>query len=168
MQSNEALLQMSGSPRYTRGVFQFYCSVAVGGLAMRKLYWYATLLVLLHAVVVFWHLELLASYESALTPERVPLFASLANLIPVVAVIVLWAHFPKAGGWLLLFLTVPLTIGGYSHFLSPGSDNIFRMAPGDLTLAFRVSAVLLLVLELLSCWAAVQILRHSSLSVAKA
>jgi hypothetical protein len=93
------------------------------------------------------------------TPQRVPLFAILANLIPVVAVILLWAHFPKVGAWLLLFLAVPLAIGGYSHFLSPGSDNIFRMAPGALTLAFRVSAVLLLVLEILSCWVAVQILR---------
>lgn len=135
---------------------------------MRKLYWYATLVVLAHAVVVFWHLELLAWLGSALTPERVPVFATLANLIPMVAVILLWAHFPRVGAWLLLFLAVPLAIGGYSHFLSPSSDNVFRMAPGDLTLAFRVSAVLLLVLELLTCWVAVQILRDSSLSVAGA
>ena len=112
-------------------------------LTMRKLYWYATLVVLAHAVVVFWHLELLAWLGSALTPERVPLFATLANLIPMVAVILLWAHFPRVGAWLLLFWAVPLAIGGYSHFLSPGSDNVFRMVPGELTLAFRVSAVLL-------------------------
>jgi hypothetical protein len=123
---------------------------------------------LAHAVVVFWHLELLAGLGSTLTPEQVPLFASLANLIPLIAVILLWAHFPKVGAWLLLFLAVPLAIGGYSHFLSPGSDNVFRMAPGELTLVFRMSAVLLLVLELLSCWVAVQILRDSSLSVAGA
>src|ERR1700733_13156720 len=135
---------------------------------MRKLYWYATLVVLAHAVVFFWHFELLAGLGSTLTPEQVPLFASLANLIPVVAVILLWTRVPKVGGSLLLFLVVPLIIGGYSHFLSPGSDNVFRMAPGELTLAFRVSAVLLLVLELLSCWVAVQILRGSSLSVADA
>jgi len=135
---------------------------------MRKLYWYATLVVLTHAVVVFWHLELLAWLGSALTPERVPLFAILANLIPVVSVIFLWTHFPKVGAWLLLFLAIPLAIGGYSHFLSTGSDNVFRLAAGELTLAFRVSAVLLLVLELLSCWVAVQILRDSSLSVANA
>jgi len=148
--------------------FQFDSSVAAETLAMRKLYWYATLVVLAHAVVVLWHLELLARLGSALKPEQVPLFAILANLIPVVAVILLWAHFPKVGAWLLLFLAVPLAIGGYSHFLSPGSDNVFRMAAGELTLAFRLSAVLLLVLELLSCWVAVQILRDSSLSVAGA
>ena len=135
---------------------------------MRKLYWYATLVVLVHAVVVFRHLELLAGLGSALTTEKVPLFVVLANLIPMVAVILLWAHCPKVGALLLLFLAVPLALGGYSHFLSPGSDNVFRMAPGELTLAFRVSAVLLLVLELLSCWVAVQILRDPSLSVAPA
>jgi len=92
----------------------------------------------------------------------------LWDIVPLMAVILLWAHFSRAGGWLLLFLAVPLAIGGYSHFLSPGSDNVFRMAPSELTVAFRVSAVLLLVLELLSCWVAVQILRDSSLSGASA
>jgi hypothetical protein len=135
---------------------------------MRKLYWYATLVVLAHGVVVFWHLELLAKLGTVLRPDQVPLFAELANIVPVVAAILLWAHFPKLGGWLLLFLAVPLAIGGYSHFLSPGSDNVFHMTPGELALAFRISAVLLLILELLGCWLAVQILKDSSLSVASA
>lgn len=135
---------------------------------MRKLYWYATLVVLAHAVVVFWHLDLLARLGTVLRPEQVPLFAGLANIVPLVAVIFLWAHFPRVGGWLLLFLAVPLAIGGYSHFLSPGSDNVFRMAPGELTLGFRISAVLLLVLELLCCRITIQILRQSSLAVASA
>lgn len=133
---------------------------------MRKLYWYATLFVLAHAVVVFWHLELLARLGTALRSDQVPLFAGLANMVPLIAVIFLWAHFPRVGGWLLLFLAVPLAIGGYSHFLSPGSDNVFRMVPGDLTSGFRISAVLLFVLELLSVWLSVQILRRSLLSVA--
>ena len=135
---------------------------------MRKLYWYATLVVLAHVVVVGWHLELLAWLGSALTPERVPPFAILANLIPMVAVILLWAHFPKVGAWLLLFLAVPLAIGGYSHFLSPGSDNVFRMVAGELTFAFRISAMLLFFLEFLCCWITIQILRRSSLAVARA
>src|SRR5271156_2433242 len=59
--------------------FQFYSSVAAETLAMRKLYWYATLVVLAHAVVVLWHLELLARLGSALKPVQVPLFAILAN-----------------------------------------------------------------------------------------
>lgn len=99
---------------------------------------------------------------------QVPLFAGLTNMVPLVAVIFLWAHFPRVGGWLLLFLAVPLAIGGYSHFLSPGSDNVFWMAPDELTLAFRISAVLLLVLEFLCCWITIQIFRQSSLAGARA
>jgi hypothetical protein len=83
---------------------------------MGKLYWSATLVVLAHAAVVFWHLELLAGLGSALTPAQVPLFASLANLIPVVAVILLWAHFPKIGSWLLLFLALPLPTGTFVEY----------------------------------------------------
>jgi hypothetical protein len=133
---------------------------------MRKLCRYAALVVLAHAVVVFWHLELLARRDAALRVDQVPLFAALANILPLIALISLWAHFPKLGAWLLLFLAVPLAIGGYSHFLSPGSDNVFRMADGELTFAFRISAVLLLVLEFLGCWLGIRILRRSSLSVA--
>jgi hypothetical protein len=83
---------------------------------MRKLYWYATLVVLAHAVVVFWHLELLARLGGALRPDQVPLFAGLANIIPLIALLSLWAHFPKTGAWLLLFLAVPLAIGGIPIF----------------------------------------------------
>ena len=135
---------------------------------MRKLFWYATLVVLTHAVVVYWHLVLLARLGTVLKRDQVPLFASLANLIPLAALILLWANFRKAGGWVLLFLAIPLAIGGYSHFLSTGSDNVFRMAPGELTFAFRVSAVLLLVLEFLGCWVSIQILRDRSFSTISA
>ena len=135
---------------------------------MRKLYRYATLVVLAHAVVVFWHLELLSKRDAAFRADQVPLFAGLANIIPLIALMSLWAHFPRLGAWLLLFLAVPLAIGGYSHFLGPSSDNIFKMADGELTFAFRVSAVLLWVLEFLGCWLSIQILRRSSLSVESA
>jgi hypothetical protein len=128
---------------------------------MRRKLWYATFVVLTHAAVVFWHLVLLARLGTALRPDQIPLFASLANLIPLTALILLWANFRWAGGWLLLFLADPLAIGGYSHFLSPGTDNIFRMAPGELTFPFRVSAALLLVLEFFACWVSIQILRDS-------
>ena len=135
---------------------------------MRRLYWYATLVVLAHAVVVLWHLELLARLNTALKADQVPLLAGLANIIPLIALVSLWAQFPKLGGWLLLFLAVPLAIGGYSHFLSAGSDNVFRMASGELTACFRVSAVLLWMLEFCGCWLGIEILRRSSLSTVSA
>ena len=135
---------------------------------MRKLCRYAALVVLVHAVVVFWHLDLIARRDATLKLDQVPLFAGLANIIPLIALVSLWAHFPKLGASLLLFLAVPLAIGGYSHFLSRGSDNVFKMAGGEFTFAFRVSAVLLWVLEFLGCWLSIRILRRSSLSNASA
>ena len=139
-----------------------------GRRSMRKLCRYAALVVLVHAVVVFWHLDLIARRDATLKLDQVPLFAGLANIIPLIALVSLWAHFPKLGAWLLLFLAVPLAIGGYSHFLSPGSDNVFRMSDGESTFAFQISAVLLFVLEFLGCWLSIRILRRSSLSNASA
>ena len=127
---------------------------------MRRLYWYATAVVLTHAAVIFWHLDLLAKVNPALKMDQVPLLAGLANIIPLIALVSLWIRFPKLGGSLLLFLVVPLLIGGYSHFLSAGSDNVFRMAPGELTAGFRISAVVLWVLELWGCWLGVEIIRR--------
>ena len=99
---------------------------AEGGRPMRKLYWCVTLVVLAHAVVVFWHLELLARRDAALKVDQVPLFAGLANMIPLIALISLWAHFPKLGAWLLLFLAVPLAIGGYSPFSESWFGQCFQ------------------------------------------
>jgi hypothetical protein len=130
--------------------------------AMRKLYVHATLVVLAHAPVVFWHLLILARLASALTREHALLFAVLVNLFPAIALILLWANHRKpACGILLLFFVIPFAIGGYEHFLSSGPDNVFHMASGEWTLPFEVSAVLLALLELLGCWASVRILRAS-------
>jgi hypothetical protein len=101
----------------------------------------------------------------ALTRENVLLFASLVNLLPAIALILLWTNRPKtAGGLLLLFFVIPFAIGSYEHFLGPGPDNVFRMVPGEWTLPFQASAVLLVLLELLGCWTSFQILRASPLS----
>src|ERR1035438_6843732 len=49
-----------------------------------------------------------------------------------------------------------LVIGGYTHFLTAGSDNVFRMPPGALRLPFQISAVLLALLESLGCFVALR------------
>jgi hypothetical protein len=87
-----------------------------GSRSMRKLCRYAALVVLVHAVVVFWHLDLIARRDATLKLDQVPLFAGLANIIPLIALVSLWAHFPKLGAWLLLFLAVPLAMGGIPIF----------------------------------------------------
>jgi hypothetical protein len=58
-------------------------------------------------------------------------------------------------------LAIALVIGTYSHFLSPGTDNILRMPSGDLRLSFQISAILLVFLEALGCWVGIRIFAYS-------
>jgi len=68
----------------------------------------------------------------------------------------------KIAGWLLLVsLGVGLLIGTYEHFLSPSPDNVFRLAQGGGALQFRITAVLLMILEGLGCWIGVKTLREN-------
>jgi hypothetical protein len=118
---------------------------------------YATFVVLAHAGVVFWHLVLVAKITPGLTDHQL-LAATLAiNSVPAVALVLLWAHFLRVGGILLFLpLAVGLVIGGTEHFVTPGPLNVFYMAPTPWVLPFRVTAVLLAVLEVWGCWIAVQ------------
>jgi uncharacterized membrane protein len=94
--------------------------------------------------------------------------ASLVNVIPLIGVILLWTGFRKPAGWLLLiFCMIPLVIGGYEHFVKSSPDNVFQMAPGEFTLPFQVSAVLLVIFEILVCWASIRILKAPSPLVEK-
>jgi hypothetical protein len=81
------------------------------------------------------------------------------NLVPVVALLAFERGRHTLAGWMILLpLGVALAIGGYTHFLSPGSDNIFRMPSRPWTVPFQISAVLLALLEALSCWVALRML----------
>ena len=61
-----------------------------------------------------------------------------------------------------VLIAIPLAIGfvmgTYSPFLSSGTDNVFRMAAGDFTPAFQVSAVLLIFFKALGMWIGVRTL----------
>ena len=66
-----------------------------------------------------------------------------------------------ASGMVSIPLGVALVIGAYSHFLSPGADNVFRMPPGEFILVYQISAVLLVILEALGCWLGVRMFTNS-------
>lgn len=132
---------------------------------MRRLYVYATLIVLAHAVVVFWHLLTHTHIGSPLVYDLAMVYAALVGFLPINALILMWANLPKAGAWLLLsFLIMPLAVFGREHFLHLGPENLFQIASGEWTSRFRLSAVLLLVLELVACWVSIRILRQRALT----
>lgn len=111
-----------------------------------------------HFAVVIWHSLLLLKVQPG-TP-RIALLIAI-NQLPVAGLVA----FAKGGYKLAVYLIVlplgvALAIGGYTHFLSAGSDNVFRMPPGGLRLAFQVSAAMLAVLEALGCWIGLRMLIH--------
>jgi hypothetical protein len=121
---------------------------------------YATFVVLAHAGVVFWHLVLVAKITPGLTDHQMLAATTAINLVPAVALVLLWAHFLRLGGFLLFLpLVVGLVIGGKEHFVTPRPLNVFYMATTPWALPFRVTAVLLLVLEVSGCWIAIQAFR---------
>jgi hypothetical protein len=116
-----------------------------------------------HFAVVLWHLLVLVRFQ----PDF-PLLGGLAlvliNLLPIAGVVAFAKGAKKLAASLIVVpLGVALVIGGYSHFLSPGSDNVLRMPSGGLSLEMQISAALLAVLEALGCWLGVNMLsrRHA-------
>jgi hypothetical protein len=128
----------------------------------RTLLLWSAAIVVAHFIAVVWHLFLVVKVQPGF-PRFAPPLLILVNLIPVAGLVAFAKGFPKLAGCMItLPLAIALVIGTYAHFLSPGTDNIFSMPPGDLRLPFQVSAVLLVVLEALGCWIGIRIFVQTS------
>lgn len=129
-------------------------------LSAARLRSFVLAVVVSHACVVVWHLFVVAKIQPALLTPAFVVFLGTINLLPFLAVSLLGTRFRPLAGWLLLIpLGLALTAGLISHFFSAGPDNVFRIPAGRWTWSFRVSAVLLVLLETIGCWLAVAILR---------
>lgn len=66
---------------------------------------------------------------------------SVIVLAPLLAMVLLWMQFRRAGG-LLLFLAMAgaLVFGAYNHFIVVGADHISHVPPGEWGMLFRVTA----------------------------
>jgi hypothetical protein len=124
----------------------------------RSLFVWGALLAAANFLAVIWHVTLLVKVQPSF-PEFAIALLLLVNLIPACGVLAFVRGFRKsAAAMMMIPLGAALLIGGYTHFLSPGSDNVLRMPSGELTFAFQSSAILLVVLEGLGCWIGVRFL----------
>jgi hypothetical protein len=127
----------------------------------RELLFWTGAIVVGHFAAVIWHLLLLINVQPR-TPRFLPPLLILVNLLPVAGLVTFAKGFAKLAA---IMITVPLgvalLIGAYAHFLSPGTDNVFRMAPGGSRFPFQVSAVMLVVLEALGCWVGIRLFAQS-------
>lgn len=108
-------------------------------------------------VLTLWHLYILQNVHSTASGGEIFTLGSIIGSVSLFVVLLIWTRFYKLGAWISAgLLLIGLTIGGYEHFLSVNPDNVFTMPHGDWTLSFQVSAVLLVLVELLGIWAAVR------------
>ena len=125
----------------------------------RLLLW-ATVASLGNFVVVLGHLWLVVRIQPSFPKSAIPELI-LVNLLPVGGILVLKKGYRRSAAILIAIpLAVGFVIGTYSHFLSSGTDNVFRMAAGELTLPFHLSAVLLVLFEALGLWVGVRTLAY--------
>jgi len=118
----------------------------------RRLAFWSAAIVVGNFLAIIWHLLLLVEVQPS-TPNFLPPLLLAVNLFPIAGILAFTRGFPKlAAGMIIVPLGVALVIGSYSHFFSPGADNVFRMPLGPLRLTFQVSAMLLVILEGLGCW----------------
>lgn len=109
-------------------------------------------IVLAHFLVVAWHLLLLLRVQPD-TPRLLPPLLILINLLPLAGLVFFVKGLHKLAGCMITIpLGVALIMGVYAHFLSAGADNVFRMPPGELRLAYQTSALVLVILEALGSW----------------
>ena len=116
-----------------------------------------------HFIVVLWHLVVLVRVQPDF-PMLGGVMLVLINLLPIAGLVAFTKGASRLAATLIVIpLGVALLIGGYSHFLSPGSDNVLRMSPQGLCLEMQISAALLAVLEAVGCWLGVKMLsrRHA-------
>jgi len=126
---------------------------------------YGTLVIVSHSLVVAWHLMVL-SYLHGFSLREAIVLSVLANAIPLLALMLLWTRFVRVGGLILLISLGPaLVFGGGSHFLSNGSDNVFRILAGEWTFQYQTSSILLFFLELFGFWVGIAALRNRPHSI---
>ena len=92
---------------------------------MKHLCLVGLLIIAAHCLVAVWQL--------LLTPMVLPASAQIAQRAASVLLFVVFA--------------VALSFGSHEHFLSAEPNNIFRLSAGPGALAFRISSVLLFLLE---------------------
>jgi len=106
-----------------------------------------------------WHLFIVAKIPPAASNNVNWLAVGLVTLFHFVVTVAWWKLSDRFASWVLfVFFVVVMGAGMYEHFLGPGTNNIFRVAPGSWTAAFQISVFLLVFFEILGCWLGIRFL----------
>lgn len=123
-----------------------------------------TLVVLLHLLVLHAHGSAHALLGIRLPYRWQPFFVRYVIVYaPVLAAVLLWTPARRLGAWLLLAAMLgSLCFGVFFHFVAPGRDNVFEAPAGTALPLFRVTAVVLALVEAFGCWVGLRAARAFS------
>jgi hypothetical protein len=125
---------------------------------MTKIRWIGGLVVVTHALVTILHGWAHAMIPVPTTAAQATFIAAVIAIAPVVAAVLLWTPFRRAGVRLLLgSMLGSLLFGVYYHFIAEGADHVSRVPADEWGWLFQATAVLLMVTEgvgtLVGAWA---------------
>ncbi|WP_026734284.1 hypothetical protein [Fischerella sp. PCC 9605] len=119
---------------------------------MQRIIRYATITVIIHAIVVVLH---------GLAHEKIPVplsglqslfVGSIIVLAPIAAMILLWTPFQQVGSWLLLSsMAGAILFGVYYHFIAISPDHISQIPFAGWGILFHITAILLFLTEGVGC-----------------
>ena len=122
-----------------------------------------TLIVLAHLVINVLHGQAHTKLGVGLSNWQQAYVVLVILLAPLVALVMSWTRFARAGVWLLFVSMLgALIFGGVYHYIIISNDHVAHLPPGDARGLFQVTAVLLLVTETAGVLVAAIILRRFS------
>jgi hypothetical protein len=127
---------------------------------MRKIRLYGTVILLTHGLVLLFHEIAHRDLQVILPPYKYVYAYAVIVFAPLVATLLFWTEWRRAGAWLfLLSMAGSLLFGAYHHFVLISDDHVCYAPEGGWLSVFRTTAVLLAVLEAVGCWFGVWALR---------
>jgi hypothetical protein len=109
-----------------------------------------TIVVLAHLVVNLLHGRAHTDLGVGLTTWQYVFVLTVILLAPLVALILSWTRYARAGLWLLFASMLGSLIFGFCyHYIIVSNDHVAHLPPGDARGLFRITALLLLITEAL-------------------
>ncbi len=116
----------------------------------RAIAWAVTVAVLAHLAVNLLHGRAHTELRVGLSSWQQLYVLAVILLAPLAALILSWTRYIKAGLWLLLVTMLgSLVFGICYHYIIISNDHVAHLPPGEARGLFRVTALLLVVTEII-------------------
>jgi hypothetical protein len=132
---------------------------------MNKVPAYGTVILVLHGLVLLLHDQAHANLQIFLPLLKYVFAYAVIVFAPLLATVMLWTRWRRYGTWLFLFsMFGSLVFGAYHHFVMISNDHVCYAPQGAWLSAFRVTAVLLAIIEAGGCGFSIWALKRETAS----